>query len=58
MNPIRKDGVLIPSSLLAFYLQFFFNDLPTTPKEFAFRSKEIAEKEGLRRVRIGNLHLL
>ena len=48
----------IPYALLAFYPQFFFKDLPTTSKEFAFRCKEVAEMEGLRRVRIGNTHLL
>jgi pyruvate formate lyase activating enzyme len=48
----------IPYTLLAFYPQFFFNDLPRTSRRLAFRCKEVAEKEGLRRVRIGNLHLL
>jgi pyruvate formate lyase activating enzyme len=48
----------IPYALLAFYPQFFFNDLPVTSKEFALRCKEIAEAEGLQRVRTGNLHLL
>ncbi|MGB9627378.1 MAG: radical SAM protein [Thermodesulfobacteriota bacterium] len=48
----------IPYSLLAFYPQFFFKDLPTTSRAFAFRCKEVAERSGLRRVRIGNLHLL
>jgi pyruvate formate lyase activating enzyme len=48
----------IPYSLLAFYPQFFFKDLPVTPRGLALRCKEVAEKEGLRRVRIGNLHLL
>ncbi len=48
----------IPYSLLGFYPQFIFKDLPTTSRAFAFKCKEIAEKEGLRRVRIGNLHLL
>jgi pyruvate formate lyase activating enzyme len=48
----------IPYSLLAFYPQFFFKDLPATPRDLAFRCKEVAEREGLRRVRIGNLHLL
>jgi pyruvate formate lyase activating enzyme len=48
----------IPYVLLAFYPQFFFNDLPTTPRSLAIRCKEVAEGEGLRRVRIGNLHLL
>ncbi len=48
----------IPYALLAFYPQFFFKDLPTTSREMAFRCKEVAEGEGLQRVRIGNLHLL
>jgi pyruvate formate lyase activating enzyme len=48
----------IPFALLAFYPQFFFNDLPVTSKEFALRCKDIAEAEGLERVRTGNLHLL
>jgi len=48
----------IPYALLAFTPQFFFNDLPVTSKEFALRCKEIAEAEGLQRVRTGNLHLL
>lgn len=48
----------IPYSLLAFYPQFFFKDLPVTSRDFAFRCKEVAEEAGLRRVRIGNLHLL
>lgn len=48
----------IPYTLLGFYPQFLFNDLPTTSRQFAFRCKEIAESEGIKRVRIGNLHLL
>jgi pyruvate formate lyase activating enzyme len=48
----------IPYALLAFYPQFFFKDLPTTPRSLALRCKEVAEEEGLQRVRIGNLHLL
>jgi pyruvate formate lyase activating enzyme len=48
----------IPYALLAFYPQFFFKDLPVTPRSLALRCKEVAEGEGLRRVRIGNLHLL
>jgi len=48
----------IPYALLAFYPQFFFKDLPTTSRTFAFRCKEVAEESGLRRVRIGNMHLL
>jgi pyruvate formate lyase activating enzyme len=48
----------IPYVLLAFYPQFFFKDLSVTPKDLAFRCKEVAEEAGLRNVRIGNLHLL
>ncbi len=48
----------IPYALLAFAPQFFFKDLPTTPRGLAFRCKEVAEEEGLRNVRIGNIHLL
>jgi pyruvate formate lyase activating enzyme len=48
----------IPYALLAFAPQFLFKDLPTTPRKLAFRCKEVAEAEGLRNVRIGNIHLL
>jgi pyruvate formate lyase activating enzyme len=48
----------IPFTLLAFHPQFFFKDLPVTPRDLALRCKEVAEGEGVRRVRIGNLHLL
>jgi pyruvate formate lyase activating enzyme len=48
----------IPYALLAFYPQFLFKDLPVTRRSLALRCKEVAEREGLRRVRIGNLHLL
>jgi len=33
-------------------------DLPTTSKDHAFLCKEAAEKEGLKRAKIGKLHLL
>jgi pyruvate formate lyase activating enzyme len=48
----------IPYALLAFYPQFLFKDLPVTPRGLALRCKLVAEEQGLRRVRIGNLHLL
>jgi len=48
----------IPYALLAFYPQFYFGDLPTTARSHALRCKEIAEEAGLKRVRIGNAHLL
>jgi pyruvate formate lyase activating enzyme len=48
----------IPYVLLAFHPQFFFKDLPMTSRRMAFHCQEVAEEEGLQRVRIGNLHLL
>jgi pyruvate formate lyase activating enzyme len=48
----------IPYSLLAFYPQFYLNDLPTTSKSHVLRCKASAENAGLKNVRIGNLHLL
>jgi pyruvate formate lyase activating enzyme len=48
----------IPYSLLGFHPQFHMTDLPFTSKRHAEESKLAAEKEGLRNVRIGNMHLL
>lgn len=48
----------IPYSLLAFYPAFEFTDLPTTSWEQARKCHEAAKEAGLRRVRIGNIHLL
>lgn len=48
----------IPYSLLAFYPQFYLPDLPTTPRDFAFRARETALAAGLRHVNLGNVHLL
>lgn len=48
----------IPYSLLAFYPHFYLTDLPTTSRSHALRCEEIAKEAGLRRVHIGNLHLL
>jgi pyruvate formate lyase activating enzyme len=48
----------IPYSLLAFYPSFFLRDLPTTSRRHALRCQEIAKETGMRRVHIGNLHLL
>lgn len=47
----------IPYSLLAFYPQFYMNDLPTTSKKEAMECLAVAKKY-LKRVRIGNVHLL
>lgn len=48
----------IPYSLLAFSPQFQMQDLPTTSRKHAQRCLEAAQKAGLKRVRIGNIHLL
>jgi pyruvate formate lyase activating enzyme len=48
----------IPYRLLAFHPQFMLRDLPTTSRSHAFRCKEAAQHAGVRRVEIGNFHLL
>jgi pyruvate formate lyase activating enzyme len=48
----------IPYALLGFYPHFYTPDLPLTSRSFAFRCLKIAEDAGLKRVRIGNIHLL
>lgn len=48
----------IPYSLLGFYPQFYFPDLPTTSRRHANEALEAATAAGLRRVHIGNSHLL
>ena len=48
----------IPYSLLAFYPQFYLDDLPTTSRSHARRCLSIAEKAGLKNVHVGNVHLL
>jgi pyruvate formate lyase activating enzyme len=48
----------IPYSLLAFYPRFYLQDLPTTSRRHALRCQEAARGAGVRRVHIGNLHLL
>jgi pyruvate formate lyase activating enzyme len=47
----------IPYSLLAFYPQFYMNDMPTTSRKGAMECMKVARKY-LKRVRIGNAHLL
>ena len=47
-----------PYSLLAFYPSFYLRDLPTTSRRHALRCQETAKNAGIRRVHIGNLHLL
>ncbi|MBW1841991.1 MAG: radical SAM protein, partial [Deltaproteobacteria bacterium] len=48
----------IPYSLLAFYPQFYLNDLPTTSRSHALRCRTVAEEAGLENVHVGNVHLL
>jgi pyruvate formate lyase activating enzyme len=48
----------IPYSLLGFYPHFYMADLGRTSRKHALRCKELAEMEGLKNVRIGNIHLL
>ena len=48
----------IPYSLLAFYPQFYIDDLPTTSRSHALRCQAVARDAGLNRVHVGNIHLL
>lgn len=48
----------IPYSLLAFFPHFYMTDMPLTTKIFAKRCLKVAQEEGLKNVRIGNVHLL
>jgi len=48
----------IPYTLLAFHPQFMMNDLPPTSKRHAQECLEIARAQGIKRVRLGNTHLL
>lgn len=57
-NFIASSDKDIPYALLAFHPRFHMTDLPTTSRRHAEGCKLAAEKEGLRNVRIGNIHLL
>jgi len=48
----------VPYSLLGFYPHFYFKDLPLTSRRHAEECQEQAFAAGLKRVRIGNIHLL
>ena len=48
----------IPYSLLAFAPQFMMRDLPPTSRRHAEECLAVAKAQGLRRVRVGNVHLL
>ncbi len=44
--------------LLAFHPNFYMDDLPTTSRSHALACFEAAREAGLKRVRVGNLHLI
>jgi len=48
----------IPYSLLGFHPQFYMSDMPLTPKSLANQCLCAAQEEGLKNVRLGNVHLL
>ncbi|MEW6214717.1 MAG: radical SAM protein [Nitrospirota bacterium] len=48
----------IPYSLLAFYPHFYMSDMPLISKASALRCLRTAQEEGVKNVRIGNVHLL
>jgi pyruvate formate lyase activating enzyme len=48
----------IPYALLGFHPQFHMSDLPVTSTRHAEECKLAAQNEGLRNVRVGNIHLL
>ena len=48
----------IPYSLLAFHPDYKMTDLPSTSLRQAQECLEAARKAGLKRVRVGNVHLL
>ena len=48
----------IPYSLLAFFPQFYMQDLPITTRDFAIKAQQTAQEAGVKKVHLGNLHLL
>ena len=48
----------IPYALLAFHPRFMMNDLPSTSRRHAEECLAEAKAQGLRKVRVGNIHLL
>ncbi len=55
---IASQNPDIPYSLLAFHPQYQMQDLPPTSRKQAQRCLVAAQSAGLRRVKVGNLHLL
>ena len=48
----------IPYTLLAFYPDYLFPDLPVTSAEHAQKGEDVCKGEGLTNINIGNIHLL
>lgn len=48
----------IPYSLIAFYPQFYMNDLTNTSRRLAMECMDSAKGAGLTNLKIGNMHLL
>ncbi|MDH5466729.1 MAG: hypothetical protein OEY25_04855 [Candidatus Aminicenantes bacterium] len=48
----------IPCALLGFCPHFYFQDMPVTSRCHARECREAALDAGLKRVRMGNIHLL
>jgi len=55
---IARINPEIPYSLLAFHPQFLMKDLPPTSRKQAEKCYEAARRAGLRRIHLGNIHLL
>ena len=55
ISSISRD---IPYALLAFHPQFMMKDLPPTSRRHAQECLEAAKAQGLKNVRLGNIHLL
>jgi len=55
---IASLGRDIPYALLAFHPRFMMNDLPPTSKRHAQKCLAEARAQGLKNVRLGNIHLL
>lgn len=48
----------IPYSIIAFFPHFFMTDMPLTSEKKAVAYLKIAKEQGLKNVRLGNLHIL
>lgn len=55
---MAKLDPTIPFNLLAFYPHFMMDDIPLTTRKSAENCLRIAKEQGLKKVRIGNVHLL